>query len=88
MPLCLSMKEGDRVEFTRQQDKGVLQVTQISSDFTKVLVQNLAVFLIKERAREILPNVFASVGEGSHGGCVRLVFDAPPDVRILREKLT
>jgi sRNA-binding carbon storage regulator CsrA len=87
MALILGAFEGDSI-FIGDHRLTVVEVT--NPYLFKVLVEDMidSVYTVTHSQRvEVLPDVFLSAGRPTEEGMVKLVFEAPRDKVILRERL-
>lgn len=84
MALVLSLRAGETI-FVGDRLVRVANVRH-SSDFDVVVEDGAPKAVSNRMATEILPDVFVSAGVGTRPGLLRVVFEAPPSVRIIRSE--
>ena len=83
MALVLSLREGDQVRI----GDVIASVTAVRAhdDFDMTVVGDRPRAITDRRATEIVDDVFVSAGPRISAGFVRVAFEAPRDIRIVRE---
>lgn len=83
MALVLSLREGDQVRI----GDVVASVTEVRShdDFDMTVAGGRPRSISDRRATELVDDVFVSAGPKVSAGLVRVAFEAPRAVRIVRE---